>query len=79
MPDVVDQGQELAAVFLDSALVNHKKRTRQRPKLAPFEVDGDRFCLVCADDISLELIAASDAVQCLQCEERLHRSELHGR
>jgi RNA polymerase-binding transcription factor DksA len=79
MPDVVDQGQELAAVFVNTALANHKKRTRQKPKLTPFEVDGERFCLECADDISPERIAACDAVHCLQCEERLQRSEQHGR
>lgn len=79
MPDVVDQGQQLADAFTDAALANHKKRARQRPKLAPYEVDGERFCLTCADDISPDRIAACDAVYCIECENRLHRSERHGR
>lgn len=79
MPDVVDQGQELASAFNDASLENHKKRARQKPKLAPYEVDGERFCLICADDISPERIAVCDAVYCLKCEDRQHRSERHGR
>lgn len=79
MPDVVDQGQELADAFNDAALANHKKRARQKLKLAPYEVDGERFCLTCADDIAPERIAACDAVYCLKCEDRQSRSERHGR
>lgn len=79
MTDVIDQGQELAAAFTEKALAEHKKRARQKPKLAPFEVDGERFCLICADDISPERIETTDAVHCMACEERLRRSEQHAR
>lgn len=79
MTDVIDQGQELAAAFTEKALAEHKKRARQKPKLAPFEVDGESFCLICADDISPERIETTDAVHCMACEGRLRRSEKHAR
>lgn len=79
MPDVVDQGQALADAFTDTALINHLKRNRQKHTPAPYEVDGERFCIICADDIAPERVAACGAVYCLVCEERQQRSERHGR
>jgi hypothetical protein len=79
MPDYIDQGQELAQLFADKSLADHNTRQRQKPKLAPFEVNGERFCLICADDISPERVATTDAVHCAVCEERLTRSEKHAR
>lgn len=77
MPDVIDVGQQRAEEHQAAALARHKSRQKQwRPK--PLEVDGERFCVVCGDDVLPERVAATNAVHCIACEERLERRARHG-
>lgn len=75
--DVVDMSQPLEQEHLAAALARHKARQSQwKPK--PFEVNGERFCVICGDDINPQRVQATDAVYCESCDERMHRRAKHG-
>ncbi|GLX86357.1 hypothetical protein tloyanaT_26100 [Thalassotalea loyana] len=75
MADVADKAKLLEQQALEHALASHQVSVE-----TPNEFDGHRYCLDCDIEITTKrLLAAPNAVRCIDCQEVHEHQQKRGR